>query len=184
MTWTLVWEVINKASDFSWLWAGIIILILTILVGIVGFFIRRKYFLWNTALKLTTRINKDASNTDILFIEDGAFPIIENLKKIGYKTKKITDLIGMDDSNLITADIIFVDIRWVWRRLWLTDEWFWIVKLIREKFQSNKKIVIYSWEELRVNPAYKLADDALDKDSNLTEFKAAIDKLIENINHA
>lgn len=177
----MTWDIIDSNKTWVFEWVGTAILL--IVVGIIWFFIKR-YFFAGSSNNSKNRVIKNSSNTEILFIEDWSFPIIENLKKIWYKTKKITDLQSMDDSNLSTADIVFVDIRWVWKKLWLSDQWFWIVRLIREKFHNSKKIVIYSWEESRVNSSYKLADDALDKDSNLTEFKATIDKLIESINHA
>lgn len=179
------WTILSGIQDFSGLWAGLLVLAIATILSVIGFILRKIYFPENKHwIKWKLKEVKTVNNTEILFIDDLQFPVISSLKNLGYKIKRVSDLVSLDETELLNSDIVFVDIQGVWRKLRLNDQGFWLVKLIRDKYKYTKKIVIYSWEELRVHASYRLADEILDKEANVLEFKATIDKLINDINNA
>ncbi|MEK7453209.1 MAG: hypothetical protein AAB614_03170 [Patescibacteria group bacterium] len=56
-------------------------------------------------------------NTNILFIDDLEMPIVDNLKKAGYKVKKIRDVKDVDDADVKNSQIIFVDYKGVGKNI-------------------------------------------------------------------
>lgn len=174
-----IWISENK----SWLFDGLWVFIITTIVWWLVFF-WKKISSKNTlsSVKSTTKIEKTKENTSILFIDDKPFPIVENLKTYNYTIQSVKDITSLEDPKVKTADIFFVDIQGVGKKLCPHNQWFWLVQLLKDRFGNSKKIAIYSWEDWRLNPISKLADDILDKDAGLLEFKSAIDSLIKKLN--
>lgn len=97
-----------------------------------------------------------------------------------YLTKRVKDIEWEDDPNIQNIDIFFVDILWVGKKMGLQREGFWIVEFLRRMFPKSK-IVIYSEEMVRSDPAYSLADLVMSKDSDWYEFSKNIEMLIKKM---
>lgn len=125
--------------------------------------------------------DKQKSLTRLLFIDDNytEFKIISILKKAGWvNTKAIKDVTDLDDSKLLEADIIFVDINGVGTTLF-EDQGLGLASAIKQKYPS-KKIILYSAETTgdRFHKALKEVDSCLPKNAEPFQFI----NLIENFN--
>ncbi|WP_310595491.1 response regulator [Flavobacterium sp.] len=125
---------------------------------------------------------KQKALTRLLFIDDNytEFKIISILKKAGWiNTKAIKDVTDLDDSKVIEADIIFVDINGVGTTLF-KDQGLGLASALKQKFPS-KKIVLYSAETTgdRFHKALKEVDSCLPKNAEPFQFI----NLIESYNH-
>jgi hypothetical protein len=109
----------------------------------------------------------------LLFIDDNytEFKIISILKKAGWvNTKAIKDVTDLDDSKVIEADIIFVDINGVGTTLF-KDQGLGLASALKQKYQS-KKIILYSAETTgdRFHKALKEVDSCLPKNAEPFQF--------------
>ncbi|EKN5103578.1 response regulator [Yersinia enterocolitica] len=117
--------------------------------------------------------------TNILFIDDKKFDVVDILKNSGWKnTVWIKDIKSLNQKEIINANIIFVDIQGVGIQMRFSEEGLGLAKAIKEKYKE-KKIVIYSAEQTgnRFHEALRMVDDSLDKDSDPYVFEDIVDRL-------
>ena len=108
-----------------------------------------------------------------MFIDDNytEYRIISILKKAGWvNTKAIKDVTDLDDSKVLEADIIFVDINGVGTTLF-KDQGLGLASALKQKFPS-KKIILYSAETTgdRFHKALKEVDSCLPKNAEPFQF--------------
>lgn len=122
------------------------------------------------------------SKTRILFIDDNDFPVVRNLKQAGWITDLVNDVHDIDDPSILASHILFVDINGVAKNL-SKEEGIGLVKALKQKYGSSKKVIIYSSDEdgNRFNQAFRLADDFLPKQSDYFEFLAIVEKYSREI---
>lgn len=122
--------------------------------------------------------------TSILFIDDKTdFKVVSILKRNGWKkTKIVKGVSGVDDKNILAADICFVDINGVAVDLFPNDQGLGLVAAIRER-HPKKKIVVYSSQREgdRFNELWDSADTKLPKDATPYEFENLVERLSEQI---
>lgn len=129
-------------------------------------------------------IDKIKPFVKILFIDDDTkFKVINILKNAGWaNTKIIKDVISLDDFDIKEANILFVDIKGVGKKLNCKDEGLGLALYLKKKYPL-KKVIIYSAETKgeRFHEALKLADDSLAKNADPYEFQLIVEKFAEDI---
>lgn len=122
-------------------------------------------------------------STHILFIDDDrGFKIVGILKKMGWEnTKLVTDISSLEQSQLISAHVVFVDIQGVGRAMQYIDEGLGLALAIKRRY-PNKKLVIYSAEEngARFHEALQEADYSLPKTAEPIRFEDTIVRVLSN----
>lgn len=117
----------------------------------------------------------------ILFIDDDrGFKIVGILRKMGWEnTKIVTDVSSLEQSNLLAADVVFVDIQGVGRAMQYSDEGLGLALAIKRRYPS-KKMVIYSAEEkgARFHEALQEADYSLPKTAEPIRFEDTIVRVL------
>lgn len=104
--------------------------------------------IWKKIKDWTPFLNKQKKLEDcnILFIDDNEheFDIIEILRNTrAYSSvESLSDLDHLENSYLKLADVIFLDIQWIWKKMHLKN-WTELVDQILEKY-PKKIIAIYS----------------------------------------
>jgi hypothetical protein len=121
---------------------------------------------------------KQKALTRLLFIDDNytEFKIISILKKAGWiNTKAVKDVTDLDDSKVIEADIIFVDINGVGVTLF-KDQGLGLASALKQKYPL-KKIVLYSAEITgdRFHKALQEVDSCLPKNAEPFQFISLIE---------
>ncbi len=120
----------------------------------------------------------------ILFIDDDTkFQVVSILKKAGWvQTRIMKDLKSWNDTQLINAHIVFVDIQGVGKVLHFPDEGLGLAQSIKEKY-PQKKLIIYSADSdgKRFHKAFRLADDQLSKNAVPYEFEVIIDTMAKQL---
>jgi hypothetical protein len=115
--------------------------------------------------------------TRILFVDDDRrFKIVSLLRKLGWSNVEIvSDIQRLDVDKLKLADIVFLDIQGVGRRLGFADEGLGLARAIRHAY-PEKKIVIYSAVTGHdpFAPGFRVADDRLSKNAEPYEFEKTI----------
>ncbi|CAH5069878.1 hypothetical protein [Serratia marcescens] len=127
--------------------------------------------------KLPIEVRRERTN--ILFIDDKKFDVVDILVNSGWKnTSWIKDAKSLNQKEILNADIIFVDIQGVGIKMRFSEEGLGLAKALKEKYK-DKKIVIYSAEQTgnRFHEALRLVDDSLDKDSDPYIFEDIVEKL-------
>jgi hypothetical protein len=116
--------------------------------------------------------------TKILFIDDKTdFPVVNILKNSGWKnTRIIKRVTGVDDRNILDADICFVDINGVAKNLFPKDQGLGLVAAIRER-HPNKRVVVYSSQTKRdaFDPLWEMAHARLPKNADPYEFENLVE---------
>ncbi len=124
------------------------------------------------------------SSIHILFIDDDQkFKVVDILRKSGWvHTRRTSDLASLDDPQVELAQILFIDIHGVGRRLRFKDEGLGLASAILDKY-PEKKVVIYSAQTQgeRFHPALKKADECLPKNADPYEFQQATERLAKEI---
>lgn len=118
---------------------------------------------------------------NILFIDDDSnFNIINILKKQGWNTKIITDMVDVDKYN--NVHIFFVDINGVGKKMQLKNQGMDLANYLKDKF-TDKKVVIYSTDTNRdmSHPVFSKIDGILSKNAQIYEFTNLIEKLAKEI---
>lgn len=125
----------------------------------------------------TLNIQGLKEKTNILFIDDNDFPIVNNLQNSGWNASLIHDVSDIDAPIILKSHILFVDINGVAKEL-SDEEGIGLVKALKNKYTTSKKIIIYSSDEEgnRFNSAFRKADDFLPKHSDYFEFLAIVEK--------
>lgn len=124
---------------------------------------------------------KQKSAVSVLFIDDDVkFQVVNILKRNGWSnTRIIKDVISLEQPEVASADIFFVDIQGVGVSLGFKDQGLGLVIALRKKYPM-KKIVIYSAENANAfHPAFGQANERISKDADPYEFMEAVDRLSE-----
>lgn len=115
---------------------------------------------------------KSKAGLNILFIDDDLkFKVVDILKQSGWiNTKRVKDIVDLDDVDAKDADVIFVDINGVGKKLF-QDEGLGLAYALKQKY-SEKKIILYSAESNgdRFHKAFRVIDDCLSKNAEPYEF--------------
>lgn len=119
------------------------------------------------------RYTKDTVN--ILFIDDMEMPVVENLKRSGYKVKKVRDISDAEGAEVKNAQIIFVDFDGVGRRVSPQHQGAGLVKEIKSRYGASKYVVLYTAQpamptDTTMSSLFSLADERMRKDSDVTDF--------------
>lgn len=125
-------------------------------------------------------------NTNILFIDDLDMPVVDNLKKAGYRVKKIRDVKDIDDAEVQNAQIIFVDFDGVGKFVSPQHQGVGLIKELKIKYGSSKYIILYTAQltmptDTAINALLNIADARMRKDSDVTDFTEQIREAMKKI---
>ncbi|MEW6076563.1 MAG: hypothetical protein AB1724_01995 [Thermodesulfobacteriota bacterium] len=124
------------------------------------------------------------AKTHILFIDDDQkFKVVDILVKSGWvHTRRMSDVGSIDDEKIQKAQILFIDIQGVGRKLQFRDEGLGLASAVKDKF-PNKKVVIYSAQTQgeRFHDALRKADDFLPKNADPYEFQQLTERLASEL---
>jgi len=113
-------------------------------------------------------------NTNILFIDDLEMPVVDNLKKAGYKVKKIRDVKDLDDAEVQCSQIIFVDYKGVGKNISQTYEGIGLIERLVEKYPIQKRIILYSahnfLNDVALSEIFNTAHGHISKNADTAEF--------------
>lgn len=127
------------------------------------------------------KIEQLKSSTKILFIDDDkAFKIVDILKRMGWiNTKLIKDINSLSDANVLSANVLFIDIQGVGKLLQEKDEGLGLALSIKRRY-PEKIVVIYSAQEdgARFHEALSEADYSLPKNASPIRFEETIIKVL------
>jgi len=122
------------------------------------------------------------SNIRILFIDDDKkFKIVRILKNAGWSyVELVTDVNNIDSPEIKEANIIFVDIKGVGRKLAFKGEGLGLVKAIKDRF-PDKRVVIYSatLDHDPFDEGFRSADDRIRKNAEPYQFESIIRRLFK-----
>jgi len=116
--------------------------------------------------------------THILFIDDKKFLVTDILISSGWlNTTSLKDVTSINQKEITTADIIFVDIQGVGIKMKFSEEGLGLAKALKEKY-PNKRIIVYSAEQTgnRFHDTLKIVDDFLPKDADPYLFEEIIER--------
>lgn len=122
---------------------------------------------------------KVQAKTNILFIDDEKFDIVDSLKNAGWvNTSLVRKIKSLHDKQILAADIIFVDINGVAANLF-KDEGLGLARELKNTY-PEKKIIIYSGETNgnRFDPTLKIVDDTLAKNAEPFEFISLVERFV------
>ncbi len=121
---------------------------------------------------------------NILFIDDdNKFKVVKILKASGWiNTKLVKDIKTLNETTLMNAHIVFVDVQGVGKQLDFKDEGLGLASAIKEKY-ADKKVIIYSAEPKgdRFHKALRQADDMLEKNAEPYEFESVIEQMTNKL---
>lgn len=127
----------------------------------------------------TNDLEKLKNTKKILFIDDDSkFKVVQILINSGWiHTNTIKDVKSIDCTEIVQADILFVDIQGVGKLLSFADEGLGLAAAIKEKY-PQKKVVIYSAETKgdRFHKALKKVDSSLPKNADPYEFQQIVEE--------
>jgi len=126
----------------------------------------------------------DKSNVRILFIDDNFrdFPVIQNLKEIGWSVDAIDDCCNVDDDKIQNSHIIFVDFSGVARVLSESEQGISLIKLIKRKYGNKKRVILYSGQDrFSLGDNIDIADNKLSKNSDTERFIEMIEDEIKKL---
>lgn len=117
----------------------------------------------------------------ILFIDDDtSFKVVKILRQDGWINTKIkADIKSLDESDVLEADVLFIDIQGVGKALGFSDEGLGLVSALLQK-HPLKKIVIYSSEQTgdRFHIALRRAHAVLPKTADPYLFITTIEQVL------
>ncbi len=114
----------------------------------------------------------------ILFVDDRKFSVVDILNKAGWvNTKRVKDVYSLDEDDVKSAHILFVDIQGVGKALQFKDEGLGLITALKNKY-PNKKIVVYSAESDgdRFHKGLSKADARLSKNADPYEFQILVER--------
>jgi len=124
-------------------------------------------------------------NANILFIDDLEMPVVDNLKKAGYKIKKIRDVKDVDDADIQNSQIIFVDYKGVGKNISQTYEGLGLIERLIERYPHKKRVILYSAHnfsnDVALNEIFNKAHGRISKNADTSEFMKLIDREIKKI---
>ena len=135
-------------------------------------FNRYRYTLPDRSIKDLKEICK------ILFIDDLKFDVPDILINSGWKnTKIVVDIESLYCSEVKEANIIFVDISGVGRKMKFSDEGLGLISALKEKY-PEKKIVVYSSQSRgdRFHKGLSDADARLAKNADPYQFENIVEQ--------
>lgn len=138
----------------------------------------------NASNEVASLHNIDKDNIFILFIDDEKFGVVNILRNGGWRnTKLIKDIKDLDDADLRSAHIVFVDINGVGIALQFKNQGIGLASAIKSKY-PQKKVVIYSGESNgdRFDRDLRKVDDVIKKNAEPIEFINIIDGFINELN--
>lgn len=162
------WLVANK----EWVFGGVGVPISIFIITLFWNYIKKRV---KSERKNLNKINKEIN---ILFIDDKSFKVVDILKAAGWQnTSRIQDVDSMDDKIIREADIFFIDIQGVGKKLKFKEEGLGLVEAIKKKY-PNSRVIVYSSESTGniFHQALRIADDSLSKDADPYQFI----QLVEN----
>ncbi len=125
--------------------------------------------------------------TRIVFVDDDVkFKIVQILKKSGWiNTSIIKDVANIDEDPIVSAHIVFVDIRGVGKAMDFKDEGLGLALALKKKY-SEKYVVIYSTQSQgnRFHEALRQVDTFVSKNAEPYEFQEIIEQASERISLA
>jgi len=126
------------------------------------------------------------SDVNILFIDDLDMPVVENLRKGGYKVKKVRDIKNIQDAEVKNAQIIFVDFDGVGRVVSPQHQGAGLVKELKANYGDRKYVVLYTAQstmstDTTMRDLFDAADDRLRKDSDVTDFIEIIRQALKKL---
>ena len=130
------------------------------------------------------RYTKD--NVQLLFIDDSEMPVVDNLRKSGYKVTKKVDVRNIHDADVKNAQVIFVDFDGVGNVISSQHQGAGLIKALKEEYKKSKYIVLYSAQrrlpaDTVLNEYLSYADGMLKKDADETKFTDQIQKAFETL---
>lgn len=137
---------------------------------------------WRKNLPLPERDLDEIKNIcKIVFIDDHQFPVVEILKNAGWlNTRRLKDVMSLDQSEIREAHILFVDIQGVGIKLKFQDQGLGLIVALKQKYPS-KKVIAYSAEDQGHVSAFhegmNLADNRLSKTADPYEFQTLVERL-------
>lgn len=125
-------------------------------------------------------------NVNILFIDDLDMPVVESLRKAGYRVKKIRDVKDVDDSEVKNSQIIFVDFEGVGRSVSPQHQGAGLVKELKTKYRESKFVVLYTAQptmpaDTTMSSLFTIADARMRKDSDTTDFTDQIREALKKL---
>lgn len=123
---------------------------------------------------LETRKNK----TNILFVDDNYFQVVDILKKSGWlNTHSTHDIDNLDASIVKDAQIIFVDIHGVGKSLGFSNEGLGLVSALKKK-HPEKRVIVYSSETKgdRFEEDLESADKRIKKNADPYRFVSLVEE--------
>lgn len=143
--------------------------------------------LWGFFKNIFKRKEKyDKNNANILFIDDLDMPVVDSLKKSGYRVRKVKDVKDIDDPEVKAAQIIFVDFDGVGRVISPIHQGAGLIKEIKDKYRKSKYLVLYTAQkslpsDTTMSALFDVADDRMRKDSDVTDFTNQIREGLKKI---
>jgi len=124
------------------------------------------------------------SSMSVLFVDDEPFPIVKILKDQGWSNvKRIKDVVNLDIADIKNAEVIFIDINGVAKKLFPTDEGLGLCHALRLKYH-DKYLVIYSAETKgeRFHQGFSDANARISKMAEPYEFINLLDNYLTKKN--
>ncbi|GEM_PF-4765904 len=109
----------------------------------------------------------------ILFIEDGTFKQISNLRRAGWRVEQMKDVVNLDSAQIRDSQIIFVDYKDV-GKAYSDEEGLGVVRGLKERYGSSKWVVLYSAHPQSLGVVDYSADSYLEKNSPLIDIEQKI----------
>lgn len=161
-------------DNLKWIFSGVGVFLIGLLVK------SRKMAPKDPPTPLTQAELKDSVR--VLFVDDDTrFKVAKILQNSGWThTKLIKDVQTLNDTELVDAHIVFVDVQGVGKALGFSEEGLGLAAAIKRHF-PNKKVVIYSAETKgdRFHSALREADSFLAKNADPYEFQQLVEIFAE-----
>lgn len=117
--------------------------------------------------------------TKILFVDDEIkFKVVKIIQNAGWiHTQLIKDVKSLDQTEILEAKIIFVDIQGVGIELNFKEEGLGLAAALKERY-PNKKVIIYSAEQKgdRFHKVLRQVDGSLPKDADPYQFQSLVEE--------
>lgn len=132
------------------------------------------------------KVIRSKENTSILFIDDQDMPVVDNLKRAGYKVSKKRDVRNIHDNDVRCSHIIFVDFDGVGTSVSSQYQGAGLIKQIKDEYGSSKFVIFYSARssvpiEIVMGSYLERADAKIKKDADESEFIKLIHEAFEKI---
>lgn len=134
----------------------------------------------------TRNLEELKSITKVLFVDDKAFKVIDNIKeKDGWKNvTRVVDVESLSQTEIVESHIIFVDIQGVGKKMNFKDGGLGLIVALKKEY-PDKKIVMYSAESQgqidAFHPAAELVDARLRKTASLYEFSSTVERFAKEV---